>query len=95
MAPITTINIVVWVVIGLIVGIGSALLRRTETPAGLLVDVVIGVIGGFIGGVILNALGGLVGAEVVGVNLGGAVVAIVGAVILVAIWELLRGSPSQ
>jgi uncharacterized membrane protein YeaQ/YmgE (transglycosylase-associated protein family) len=91
----TTINIVAWVVIGLVVGAVSAVLRRSETPSGLLIDLIIGVIGGFVGGVILNALGGLVGAELIGVNLGGAVVAVIGAAVLVGLWELLRGRPEQ
>ena len=89
----TTSNIVAWVVIGLIVGIVSAWMRRSETPAGLLIDLIVGIIGGFVGGVLLNAVGGLVGAEIVGVNLGGAVVAIVGAGILLIIWGWLNGEP--
>jgi uncharacterized membrane protein YeaQ/YmgE (transglycosylase-associated protein family) len=91
----TTINIVAWIVIGVIIGILFAWLRRSESPGGLVIDMIVGVVGGFIGGVVLNALGGLVGAEVIGVNLGGAVVAIVGAVVLIGLWALLRGSPDQ
>jgi uncharacterized membrane protein YeaQ/YmgE (transglycosylase-associated protein family) len=91
----TTINVVAWVLIGLLIGVVSAWLRKSETPGGLLLDLLVGVIGGFIGGVVLNALGGLVGAEIVGVNLGGALVAIIGAVILLVLWETLRGTPDR
>jgi uncharacterized membrane protein YeaQ/YmgE (transglycosylase-associated protein family) len=91
----TTINVVAWVLIGLLIGVVSAWLRKSETPGGLLIDLIVGVIGGFIGGVILNVLGGLVGAEIVGVNLGGAALAIVGAVVLLFIWEMLRGTPDR
>lgn len=91
----TTVNIIAWIVIGLIVGVLFAWLRRSESPGGLIIDLIVGVVGGFIGGVVLNALGGLVGAEVIGVNLGGAVVAIVGAAVLIAVWALLRGSSAR
>jgi uncharacterized membrane protein YeaQ/YmgE (transglycosylase-associated protein family) len=87
----TTSNIVAWIVIGLIVGVLFALLRRSETQSGLLVDMVLGVFGGFVGGAALNVLGGLVGAEIIGVNLGGALVAVIGAAILLFIWAMLRG----
>ncbi len=89
----TTTNIVTWLVIGGIVGILVAVIvRRSDSFVGILFDVLVGVIGGFIGGFLLNAVGGIVGSEVVGVNLGGAVVAIVGAVILVAALEWIRGT---
>lgn len=91
----TTINIVAWIVIGLIVGVVFAWLRRSENPGGLVIDLIVGVVGGFIGGVVLNALGGMVGAEIIGVNLAGAVVAIVGAGVLIAVWALLRGSSER
>jgi uncharacterized membrane protein YeaQ/YmgE (transglycosylase-associated protein family) len=86
----TTANIVAWLVIGGIAGLLVAIMgRRQESFGRVLLDVLFGVVGGFIGGVILNALGGIVGAEVVGVNLGGAVIAILGAVILVIALEWL------
>jgi uncharacterized membrane protein YeaQ/YmgE (transglycosylase-associated protein family) len=91
----TTVNIVAWLGIGLIVGLVFAWMRRSETPGGLLVDLIVGIIGGFVGGILLNALGGLVGAEIVGVNLGGGVLAIVGAVILLGLWALMRGQGDQ
>ncbi|MBZ0289984.1 MAG: GlsB/YeaQ/YmgE family stress response membrane protein, partial [Anaerolineae bacterium] len=81
--------------IGVIVGILFAWLRRSESPGGLVIDMIVGIVGGFIGGVVLNALGGLVGAEVIGVNLGGAIVAIVGAAVLIGLWALLRGTPER
>jgi uncharacterized membrane protein YeaQ/YmgE (transglycosylase-associated protein family) len=89
----TTVNIVTWLVIGGIVGILVAVIaRRSDSFVGILFDVLVGVIGGFIAGFLLNAVGGIVGTEVIGVNLGGAVVAVVGAAILVAALEWIRGT---
>ncbi|MFN8376877.1 MAG: GlsB/YeaQ/YmgE family stress response membrane protein [Anaerolineae bacterium] len=86
----TTANIVAWLIMGAIVGLLVALFSRRETFGGLLLDTVVGIMGGFVGGFLLNAIGGIVGAEIIGVNLGGAVVAIVVAVILVALLEWMR-----
>jgi uncharacterized membrane protein YeaQ/YmgE (transglycosylase-associated protein family) len=91
----TAANIIAWLVIGAIVGVIFALARQHGTGGLTLLDLMVGVVGGFIGGVILNALGGIVGAEIVGVNVGAGVVALVGAVILVAILELFVRSPEQ
>ncbi len=91
----TTINIVAWLVIGLIVGVLFAWLRRSESRVGLIIDLIVGLVGGFAGGVLLNSAGGLVGAEVIGVNLGGVVVAIVGAAVLIVLWAVLRGEPDR
>ncbi|MCC6615633.1 MAG: GlsB/YeaQ/YmgE family stress response membrane protein [Anaerolineae bacterium] len=91
----TTINILAWGVLGAIIGLVFALVRKNEAVMNVLPELLIGIIGGFLGGVILNALGGIVGSELAGVNLGGAIVAIVGAVVLVAVLEMLRGTPQQ
>ena len=90
-----TINIIAWGVVGAIVGLLFALVRKPEATMAMLPELLVGIIGGFLGGVILNALGGLVGAQVIGVNLGGAVVAIIGAIILVALLEMARGTPER
>ena len=90
-----TINIIAWGVVGAIVGLLFALVRKPEATMAMLRELLVGIIGGFLGGVILNALGGLVGAQVIGVNLGGAVVAIIGAIILVALLEMARGTPER
>ncbi len=90
-----TINVIAWGVIGAIVGLLFALVRKQEATLAVLPELLVGIIGGFLGGVILNALGGLVGAQVIGVNLGGAAVAIIGAIILVALLEMARGTPER
>ncbi len=88
----TTVNIVAWIVIGGVVGLLVSALGRRTTGGGLLLDLIVGLIGGFVGGVLLNAAGGIVGTEIAGISLAGAVVAIVGAVILVGLLEWLRGT---
>ncbi|MBE0704287.1 MAG: GlsB/YeaQ/YmgE family stress response membrane protein [Afipia sp.] len=91
----TTINILAWGVLGAIIGLVFALVRKSDAVMNVLPELLVGIIGGFLGGLILNALGGIVGSDVAGVNLGGAAVAIVGSIVLVAVLEMLRGTPQE
>lgn len=90
----TTANIVAWIVIGGLVGvIVAALARREETTRGrLVVDLVVGLLGGVVAGILLNAIGGLVGSDIAGVNLAGGAAAILGALILVGVVEWMRST---
>jgi uncharacterized membrane protein YeaQ/YmgE (transglycosylase-associated protein family) len=82
------INILVWIIIGAIAGWLASIVMRTNRSQGLLADIVVGIIGGLIGGFVLNALG--VGGAVTGLNLGSVLTAFIGAVILLALLRLVR-----
>ncbi len=87
----TTANLIAWIVIGGLVGLLiSWISNRAETGRGLVIDLILGLVGGFVGGAFLYAIGGVVGTEIIGVNLAGAVVAIVGALVLVFLVEWLH-----
>jgi uncharacterized membrane protein YeaQ/YmgE (transglycosylase-associated protein family) len=72
----------VWVIVGIIAGYLAKSVRG-EGPQGLVGDLVIGVIGAFVGGWIFNYFGH---PGVTGLNLGSIVVAFVGSVVL--LWGL-------
>jgi len=78
--------LLVWVVVGAIAGWLASLVMRTNRSQGLLADILVGVVGGVIGGFVLNALG--VGGAVTGFNVASVVVAFVGAIILIALLRL-------
>lgn len=88
------LNIVTWLVIGALAGLIAAWLTKSESSAETVIDLIVGVIGGFVGGYILSVLNAMGSGAVAGINISGAVVAIVGAVILLAVVEFLR-RPSQ
>lgn len=72
-------------VVGLIAGYLAHLLMKTST--GLIMDLVMGVIGGFVGGWLTGLL---LGQNLMsGINITSIVVALVGAVIVIAIYRLL------
>lgn len=73
------------VVVGLIAGFLAHLIMRTKT--GLILDLILGVIGGFLGG----WLSGLILGQnmMSGINFTSILVALVGAIIVVALYRLL------
>jgi uncharacterized membrane protein YeaQ/YmgE (transglycosylase-associated protein family) len=79
-------SILAWIILGLIAGfIASRVVNRHG--AGLVLDLVIGIVGAVIGGWIMTALGG---AGITGFNLWSLLVAIVGAIILLVIVHAVR-----
>jgi uncharacterized membrane protein YeaQ/YmgE (transglycosylase-associated protein family) len=79
-------DIIAWLIIGALAGwIASLITGRGE---GLLLDIVVGIIGAFVGGFLYSALTGV--NFTAGFNLTTLLVAIVGAVILLVIWGAVR-----
>ncbi len=76
-----------WIVIGLVAGWIARLIMGGRGPEGLVVTMVIGIVGAFIGGYIGAFLG--VGA-VTGFNVASIVLATMGAVLLLMLFQALR-----
>lgn len=79
----------VWLIVGGIVGWLASLVMRTDGQQGILLNVVVGIIGAFIGGWVISPLVG-VGTINEGISIGSIVVSLIGAVILLAIVNLFR-----
>ncbi len=73
------------IIVGLIAGFLAHLLMRTHT--GLIVDLILGVIGGFVGGWLSSLLFG--GNLMSGINLTSIIVALVGAIVVIALYRLV------
>lgn len=80
------IGILVWLVIGGVVGWLASLVMRTDAQQGILLNIVVGIVGAFIGGLIFNR-GDINDAPL---NLTSFLVSLVGAIILLAIINLFR-----
>lgn len=76
-----------WIVLGFLAGGIASLIAGTRE--GIIMNIVIGVIGAFIGGLILNLFGA---NGVSGFNLSSLLTAILGSVVLLAIVRAFRGS---
>ncbi len=80
-------SIIAWLVLGGIAGfIASKIVD--STGQGLLIDIVLGIVGAIVGGYVFSLLGA---APVTGFNLYSMFVAIVGAVIILAIYHAVTG----
>lgn len=77
-------EIIAWIIFGAIVGWIASIIMRTNEQQGMVGNIIVGIIGAFIGGFIMNAFG----AEVSGFNLASLLVAILGAMILIFIMKL-------
>ncbi len=80
-------SFIAWIVLGLISGfIASKIVNKTGE--GVLLDILLGVVGAFLGGWLFNEFGM---AGVSGLNLYSMLVAVVGAVLLLVIYHALFG----
>ena len=78
-------GIIVWIIFGAIVGwIASAIMGTNE---GLILDIILGIVGAVLGGWLMSFVGK---GGVSGFNLYSFLVAILGAVVLIAIVKALR-----
>ena len=82
-------NILAWIVVGGIAGWLAGMVVR-GTGLGIIGDMIVGIVGAFLGGFLLTVLlPGTFGFT--GFNLGSVVIAFIGAVILLFIVRLVRG----
>ncbi len=84
-------SIIAWLVVGLIAGfIASKVVNHTGE--GVILDIVLGIVGAFVGGWLFNTFGH---AGVNGLNLYSVFVAVVGAVVVLSVYHLIvRGTRS-
>ena len=75
-----------WVLFGAIAGWLASILTGRNQRQGCFANIAVGVLGAFIGGALFRALGG---AGVTGFNPWSMLVAVIGAVILLAIMEVI------
>lgn len=80
-------SIIAWIVLGLIAGAIAKLLMPGRDPGGIFITIVIGIVGAIIGGFIGNALGF---GDVTGVNFPSLLIAVLGSIILLIIYRMVR-----
>ncbi len=80
-------TILAWLVIGLLAGWLASMVMKTDAAQGPMMDIIMGVIGAFVGGFIMNMLGE---PGVTGFNVYSLLVATLGAVVTIWIGRRLR-----
>jgi len=83
-------NLIIWLVVGGIVGWIASLIMRTDGQQGIVLNVVVGVIGALLGGWLLAPMLGTGTINSNDFSVAGLLVSLLGAVILLAIVNLVR-----
>lgn len=83
-------NIIIWLAIGGLIGWLASVLMRTDDRQGALLNVAVGIAGAILGGWILSPLVGVSTINQSNFSLGGVLVSLLGAVILLAIVNFAR-----
>ncbi|HKU12774.1 MAG TPA: GlsB/YeaQ/YmgE family stress response membrane protein [Steroidobacteraceae bacterium] len=82
-------GILVWLIVGGVVGWLASIVMRTDAQQGILLNVVVGIVGALLAGFVVSPMLG-VGTINEGISLATFLVSLVGAIILLAIVNLFR-----
>lgn len=83
------INLIVWLIVGGIIGWVASLIMRTDAQQGIFLNVVVGIIGAALAGWLISPLVGVPTINQDSFSIGALLISLVGAVILLAIVNLL------
>jgi Predicted membrane protein len=84
------INFIVWLVVGGVIGWIASMIMRTDAQQGVILNVVVGIIGAALGGWLISPLVGVPSINENAFSIGALLVSLVGAIVLLAIVNLLR-----
>lgn len=83
-------NFIIWIIVGGIIGWVASIIMRTNSRQGLLLDIVVGIVGAFVAGVVLTPLFGISTINQNNFSLPALLVSLMGAIILLAVVSLFR-----
>jgi uncharacterized membrane protein YeaQ/YmgE (transglycosylase-associated protein family) len=88
------VNFIIWLIVGGIVGWLASLIMKTDAQQGLILNVVVGIVGALLGGWLISPLVGVGTINQDALSVPAMLVSLVGAIILLAIVNLIRrGKP--
>jgi len=83
-------NVIIWLVVGGLVGWVASKVMNTDGQQGILMNVVVGIVGALIGGWVLSPIVGASTINQGNFSISGLFVSLVGAIVLLAIVKLVR-----
>ena len=83
-------NFIIWLIVGGIVGWLASMIMKTDAQQGIILNVVVGIVGSFLGGWLIAPLLGSGTANTGDFSVMGLVASLIGAIILLAIVNLFR-----
>jgi len=84
------INFLIWIIVGALIGWVASLIMRTNSRQGLIADIIVGIVGAFVGGYFLSPLFNVSTINEGNFSLPALLVSLGGAIILLAITKLFR-----
>jgi len=79
-------NFLAWIILGGIAGWIGSMFANSNASQGAFLNIIVGIVGAFIGGLVFNFFGG---AGVTGFNLYSLLVAVIGSVVLISVTKLV------
>ena len=83
-------NLIIWLIIGGLIGWLASIVMKTNGQQGIVLNVIVGIVGAFLGGWLISPLVGVGTINQDNFSLPGMFVSFIGAVILLAIVNLFR-----
>ena len=83
-------NFLVWLVVGGLIGWIASKIMNTDAQQGVFLNVIVGIVGAFVGGMLISPLVGVPTINQNALSVGALLVSLVGAIILLAIVNLVR-----
>jgi uncharacterized membrane protein YeaQ/YmgE (transglycosylase-associated protein family) len=84
------VNFIVWIIVGALIGWVASLIMKTDSRQGLIADIIVGIVGAFVGGYFLSPMFNVGTINEGNFSVPALLVSLGGAVILLAIFKLLR-----
>ena len=84
------INFIIWIIVGALIGWVASIIMRTNNRQGLIADIVVGIVGAFVGGYFLSPLFNVGTINEGDFSIPALLVSLGGAIILLAISKLFR-----
>lgn len=84
------INFIIWIILGGVLGWLASMIMRTNAQQGVFLDIIVGIVGAFLGGLLLAPLFNTGTINQNDFSLSGLLVSLLGAIILLAIVNLFR-----
>ena len=84
------INFIIWIIVGGLIGWVASMVMRTDAQQGTLLNIIVGIVGAFLAGLVLTPLFGVSSINSGNFSLPGLLISLLGAIILLAIVNLFR-----
>ena len=83
-------NFIVWLIVGGLIGWIASMIMGTNEQQGMLLNIIVGIVGAFLGGLLLAPLYGEGTINQSDFSIGSLLVSLAGAIVLLAIVNLIR-----